>query len=216
MRKTKKKSFKLDTKYIAVVGVIVVALLVGGVSMTKAGGSFWGGIQQLVSEGILNDIRGQAPDMSVEDIMVGALAGPNIPYTYLNVGGVQHEYRSGGMNKASTTICSLTAPAATSTLIHASFRITTGTSTTGAIDFSKAVLGASASTTKIGSTILYAGGAWGAVASSTISGSYLDTESNAWIFPPNYQLNIKVGWDSAVTATVNNLVGDCKAEWIVY
>ena len=65
---------------------------------------------------------------------LGALAGPDISSTYMSFNGNRYEYRKMAMASATTTICAMRAPAATSTLEVASFQITTGTSTAATID----------------------------------------------------------------------------------
>ena len=65
---------------------------------------------------------------------LGALAGPDISSTYMSFNGNRYEYRKMAMASATTTICAMRAPAATSTLVSTSFQVTTGTSTAATID----------------------------------------------------------------------------------
>lgn len=72
-----------------------------------------------------------SPDIQqiVKETKLGALTGPDIPYSYLSVSGVRREYvRSESLTAATTTPCIFVAPAATSTLISAGMRLDTATS----------------------------------------------------------------------------------------
>src|SRR5574343_1230466 len=60
---------------------------------------------------------------------LGSLSSTEIYSPYVNFGGVQHEYREKDLATATTTPCALQSPSATSSLLHASLKITTGTST---------------------------------------------------------------------------------------
>src|SRR3990167_1048450 len=59
----------------------------------------------------------------------GAIASPDIQSPYLNIGGVRKWYaRSDSFIQASTTLCSIESPRATSTLTHASIWVNVGSS----------------------------------------------------------------------------------------
>src|SRR3990167_70957 len=70
------------------------------------------------------------PEQTINTPPLGALTGPDIPYTYFSFGGVRRFAGNQSLNQSSTTICSIQSPAATSTLINGSVKITTGTTTT--------------------------------------------------------------------------------------
>lgn len=57
----------------------------------------------------------------------GALVSPDIPYTYFCFGGVcQHAFSTESLNSASSTLCSLQSPPATTTLVSASLHVDSG------------------------------------------------------------------------------------------
>lgn len=64
----------------------------------------------------------------------GALSSPDIQSPYLSFGGVRRWAGWANFSAATTTPCSIQSPAATSTLVTASWQITTGTSTAATID----------------------------------------------------------------------------------
>ena len=77
---------KLNKKIMAIVGSVVLAvLLVGGVAV-KASVSFWDTVAMLTSEKLASEILQNSPDLSVGELMVGALSSPEIN-SYLRVRG---------------------------------------------------------------------------------------------------------------------------------
>ena len=123
--------------------------------------------------------------------------------------GVEYCYYNTGMNKASTTVCSIKSPSATSTLMFASLTLTTGTSTTPMFEIGKSYQ-YDATTTSFGTWTLAASQLGTMVASTTYSGmgSVVDPQT---VFSPNTYLNFKYG---GVLGTTNVFVGKCKAEFI--
>ena len=105
----------MNTKNITIAIVALIVLVIGGVWLTQPA--------TVVVDG-----------QPVETNRFGALSGPDIISQYLSVGGVRREYRQTSMVAATTTLCAMQAPAATSTLVSTSFQITTGTSTAATID----------------------------------------------------------------------------------
>ena len=142
----------------------------------------------------------------------GATPGTTISGSSLSVGGVETFYGSVGINSASTTICSLKSPSATSTLRFASVAITTATGTAIVIDMAKDVT-FNSTTTKL--ALMYS-----AAASERLT-NYASTTSSTlgftnFIFGPNYYFNVKYGSSNGETVVANNgLAGTCKAEWTV-
>lgn len=138
----------------------------------------------------------------VED-RVGALTGPDIPYTYLTVGGVRHEFRSRDFTTtASTTFCTLETPTGTSTLLAYTARGSRATSD-GATTFDFGV-GSTAYATSSTLGTIAAAQTWG-------SGAQFDfaTSSNALIIPPNKFLVIKLA-TSSLSANFS-ATGQCGA-----
>src|SRR3990167_8936834 len=68
----------------------------------------------------------------------GAISSPDIQSNWIRVGGVTTwSYRSDNLYAASTTICSIQAPLATSTLVSAALYLDIGSSTEFAVDIGK-------------------------------------------------------------------------------
>lgn len=142
----------------------------------------------------------------------GSLAGPDIPFPYLNWGGVNTTQASMTMNQGTTTPCAIQAPAATSTLRLASAAFAVSSSSATRITFAKAVTNPTATTTLI-SVGLLAAGVQGTVIASTTLGAAVD---DATTFAPNTWLVVGVaGGDTGVNATGFVPVGVCKASWTV-
>lgn len=135
----------------------------------------------------------------------GSLAGPNIPSQYLTWGDVSTYNYTDTFNQASTTVCSITSPAATSTLVFASAAVTTGTTTALVYDFGKSNV-MDATTTLIGQTSTVASGALATLVASTTQ------TMSALVFGPSQILNVKYG---GALGALNVLVGTCKAQFIV-
>jgi len=148
----------------------------------------------------------------------GSASSPSVIDGNMDVNGVQTVYRSSGLNQASTTICSLKSPAATSTLVFGSVKLTTGTTTAIALELAKDTTYA-ATTTRISYDVLASGvqetltafvasttGTYGAL------GQYHTADEQDLVFAPNTYLNAKYG---GAAGSLNVLVGSCKAEFVV-
>ena len=151
---------------------------------------------------------------------LGAVASPDIQSPYFSFGGVRQWGAHSGLNQASTTICSLQSPAATSTLSMSSgISITTGTTTAIALEIGKSTV-MDATTTRI-SYVTLASGAQvtlnSFVASTTAAYGSLGQRHTAdetdLIFAPNTRLNVKYG---GTLGSLNTLVGGCNATWLEY
>lgn len=148
------------------------------------------------------------PEPVVVERQLGALAGPDIPYQYLNVGGLRHEFRSMVLATATTTPCALQSPAASSTLLHAGLRISTATSTATVWTASKAAT-AFATTTAFDQFSLGSG-----VQGSMFVGAASSTAPDeASVIGPSQW--IVWGVQGTVIAGTANLNGVCAAEFIV-
>lgn len=150
------------------------------------------------------------------DSVLGALSGPDISSPYLNVNGVTKQYRSIALNQASTTICSLRSPAATSTLVFGSVKILTPTTTTISLEIAKSTV-PDATTTRLAYDLSVAGQTTMVVAVGTSTDATAPSNvvytifQDDLIFAPNTYLNVKYGSTLGIT---NTLVGSCKAEFI--
>src|ERR1035437_3209738 len=65
---------------------------------------------------------------------LGSISGPDIQSSYLRIGGVMRVYARQDMKTATTTLCAMISPVATSTIFSANWIIGTGTTTASAID----------------------------------------------------------------------------------
>ena len=146
---------------------------------------------------------------------LGALSGPDIQSPYLSIGGVRHEYRSKALATGTTTVCSLQAPAATSTLIRSALRVGTATTSATTWTVAKNTTGGSATTTLI-NTISLAGASQGTLIASTTQTIVGALSSDPVIvFAPNSYLV----W--GVAGVIHNAVGtidfggSCQAEFVV-
>ena len=133
---------------------------------------------------------------------LGANAGPDRFNPCESANGITTCFNKVSLIQASTTICSIVSPAATSTLVYGSLHMnvaTTGGATT--LTFAMAVPGASASTTVIngGNLSVGAGAEANALASTTR------------LFPPNYRFNVtQAGGGSFIGGTFSE-TGVCQA-----
>ena len=137
----------------------------------------------------------------------------NVPF--LSVNGVAGFFGSQGFS-ASSTLCAIASPAATSTLIFASAQITSATSVDSFIDIAKSST-AFATTTLLGTTF-----EWDANAKSDLGGTIVASTSptgNAIIFPPRNWLVIKgmaknLQADDGTGVPALGVNGTCKAVWV--
>lgn len=107
---------------------------------------------------------------------LGAVSGPDLYSPYWNVNGVRQWFVRQPMNRATTTLCSMRAPAnATSTLHFASFQIVLGTSTAATIDIGTSTAGF-ATTTNLVAAKSIASGAQGYSYWSPAGGSVDDAK----------------------------------------
>lgn len=87
-----------------------------------------------------------APQKAPEDNL-GAISSPDIPSPYLSWGGVRQWAMNRTLNTATTTVCSIRAPlSATTTLLKATIRLDTSSTTASTVTFAKANGGAGSTT----------------------------------------------------------------------
>jgi hypothetical protein len=112
---------------------------------------------------------------------LGALSSPDIASPYLAWGGVRTwNQRTDGMNAASTTNCSIQAPAATSSIRVAGARYTTSTTTASTVQVYKAATPSTATTLLFGANIA-------ANAQATIISS---STPDSFVIAPNHWVNV--------------------------
>lgn len=102
---------------------------------------------------------------------VGAVASPEIPSPYIRWGSVATYRGATDMQTATTTLCAIQGPAATSTLTFAGWKITAGTSTAATIDIGIGRTAYATSTTLVTATSVASGangeGVWSDVTGTT-------------------------------------------------
>lgn len=135
---------------------------------------------------------------------LGALAGPDIPSPYLRWGDVLVYQAHRSMVAATTTLCALQSPAATSTLAWAGWSITTGTSTAATIDIGSGAT-AYATTTNYVSATSVSSGAQGAA-------SWGQPTGTTGILAPNTYVLVKTAGAGLGGYTY---AGTCGATFVV-
>jgi len=131
----------------------------------------------------------------------GAVAGPDMPFQYISVGGVTRYYYSYPLATGTTSPCSIQSPAATSTLVSAGIQFTTSSSTATTITIARGTA-MTATTTSIGTDYAIAANKQAMIVASTTA-----TAGDATIFPPNTWFN--VGMKGGVGT--HDAVGVCHA-----
>ena len=139
---------------------------------------------------------------------VGSLAaGPDINSPYLGVNGVNRYFYSTKLNNASSTLCAFKTPAATTTILNATLKINTGTTTSAfSVDINQNnVYSGSTSTLLSYGREYFPAGARGAIVASSTSGV---------IFPPNSFLVYTASFAESSFVSANALGGFCKATFL--
>lgn len=146
------------------------------------------------------------------DQPLGALAGPDIPSPYLRWGDVAVFKAAQPMATATTTVCALQSPAATSTLLVASAKFDVSTSTATNITLAKAAT-AFATTTDLGTQPLGANAQASFVitATSTPGGAAWDISDTATTFAPSTWFTVGVKGGKGTVSPE----GTCTATWQV-
>lgn len=143
-----------------------------------------------------------------QDVRLGSVASPDIQSPYFSVGGLAFwANRTTSLVQASTTLCSIRSPAATSTLVHAAIRLDSASTSAAYVEIARSTSPA-ATTTRIGSPYVVAANAQATIVAST-TGS---VAGDATIFPPNNYFVIKAGFATAATSATAPS-GACQAFW---
>lgn len=139
--------------------------------------------------------------------VLGSFPGADLDSVYIGVNGVKVFNFQQGFNKASSTLCAIQSPEATSTLISAAGELFTSTSTTAiSIDINKNVVysGATSSLVSFGSSYFVAGTKGVIVASTT----------NGTIFSPRTWLVFTGAFAESSFVSANSLGGSCRARFM--
>lgn len=134
---------------------------------------------------------------------LGAVAGPDISSPYTSVNGLATYQARIPMRAATTTLCAIKSPSATSTLVHAGWQIGTGTSTAATIDLATSTT-AFATTTNLVAETSVASGANGAV-------SWASSGTNGVLAPNTYVIVKTAG----VGLSGYTYGGTCSAQFTV-
>ena len=142
---------------------------------------------------------------------LGAFPGQELSNPRLTVNGFATESFGFAMNTASTTLCNIRTPNATTTLTFASGQVNVATGTALYLEFGKSV-SPSATTTSLGKANLASGTTGTFIASTTpadfaSSGGSIDGQR---VLAPNTYLALKMG---GVTPAVNTMAGSCRIEF---
>lgn len=149
---------------------------------------------------------------SVVQQVVGSVASPDIQSPYFSVGGQRFWASHPTINQASTTLCAIQSPVATSTLIHAGVSATTGTTTVLAVEIGKDKVDPTATTTRLSWANTTSGSKWTITyASTTVISSGTITPDQDNVFGPSQWLVFKAG---GYAGSANVLVGQCSAVFV--
>ena len=145
------------------------------------------------------------------DMSVGALAGPDIPYNYFGFGGVR-EYagKTDSLYQASTTVCAIQSPAATSTLTFGSINLTVSSTTASTVIIAKSAT-AYATTTRLGQGPIAASAQGTVLATTTIS---IGTD-DVIVFAPSQWFVVSMQTPAGVANNIGTFspTGICEAVW---
>lgn len=174
----------MDIKNIAVSGIVALVVALVGV---------WG----------------FAPESQIvkEYTNLGAAASPDIQSDWLRFGGVtRFAYATNNLNQASSTVCTIQSPAATSTLVSGGIRFDVASSSQWLVEIGKGAH-SNATTTLLGTGIIVANGQ-GTILASSSAGLGVDPVQ---VFAPNTFFNVK-----APTAGGGTPSGHCHAVFETY
>ena len=128
------------------------------------------------------DVQTVVKEVPVE---VGALSSPELSSRYFSFGGVRQWAGRMAMRGATTTLCAIQSPAATSSLEFVSWSITTGTGTAATIDIGTGTTAFATSTNLVSGTSV-GSGALGSAYWSSVGGSTGDS-----VLAPNTYVLVK-------------------------
>lgn len=142
---------------------------------------------------------------------VGAVASPDLSSNYFSFGDIRrHAAKDTTMTQASTTVCALQAPSATSTLVSGEVRFNTGSSTALNVGFGKGTTKFATSTALNAANLT--GGAQGTLAAQDPEGASFDEDN---VFGPDEWLLVQAfgGITAGDSGTGFTPSGVCQATW---
>lgn len=146
---------------------------------------------------------------------LGATPGSQFEAPQLTVNGVGEYFYSQNFYTASSTVCSVKSPDATSTILYAVGRITTATDTALVWDWGKGTNVYSTTTILGGDSLSVAANAKGTISAGIASTTYM--LDGASVIAPNNYVNLKYGPSRLPTNGVpvnNGLKGNCKVKFL--
>lgn len=139
---------------------------------------------------------------------VGAVASPDIMSPWFSYGGVRHwSGHSESLVSATTTVCAIQSPAATSTLLRASISFKVGSTTASTVDIAKA-------TTAYATTTIIGGGALAANAQGTFNATTTPATGTSLNGPMVFAPSTYVVFGMEGGTGTFSPTGTCQAEWV--
>ena len=139
---------------------------------------------------------------------VGAVSSPDIAAPWFSYGGVRHwAGHSDTLVSATTTVCAIQSPTATSTLVRASINFKIGTTTASTIDIAKA-------TTAFATTTIIGGGALAANAQGTFNATTTPATGTSLDGPMVFAPSTYVVFGMEGGTGTFSPTGTCQAEWV--
>lgn len=136
--------------------------------------------------------------------LVGSITGPVIPFPYHTWGGVTSYRSHTAMQTATTTLCAIQTPSATSTVTFSGWSITTGTSTAATIDIGIGSTAYATTSTLVSGTSVNSG--------ATGAAAYAAANGTTAVVGPNKYLIVKTNGAGLGGYTYT---GTCSAEFTV-
>jgi len=139
---------------------------------------------------------------------LGAVSSPDIMSPYFSFGGVrQWAAHTESLGQATTTVCALQSPAATSTLLTASIRYSVSSTTASTVTMAKA-------TTAYATTTLIGGGSLAANAQGTFNATTTLAQATSldgvMVFAPSAYLVVGMAGGTGTFSPT----GTCQAIWV--
>lgn len=141
--------------------------------------------------------------------IVGSVTGPELLSDFWSVNGVTTFYERRTMNQATTTLCFIKSPSATTTLEQFTVKVAVGTTTAATIDVGTSLLGVQANATATALFIQSYAIASGAQGSVVLPGA-LPTTATSTILAPNTFVTAKT---NEVGLAGFTYTGSCTAEF---
>lgn len=142
---------------------------------------------------------------------IGAVSGPDISSPYISINGVRTFYERAIPRNATTTICALRSPAATSTLISGAINITNASTTARMFEIGKGTTAFATTTTLTGQMNLAAG----AKATYHVNDVEGGSADEAMVFAPSTFMVVSMLHSGSTAATNAAVTGACQATFEV-